>query len=121
MVLGSYPILSLTLNNHTIAASAGGTAAATVLNASFSMVAAKSFSVFNYTKRDLELLIGPDIGTTAAGTIFVPGDTTAHFANGFLMRQPINIQNGNKLWARTIVDTPITVSSTLFLRIDFWA
>lgn len=122
MSLGSGPILSLNFLDTTIAASLAGTAAATTLNSSLTCTFAKSFSVYNNTKRDLELIIGAaDPGTAAYGGIFVPGDTTAHFTNGFLHRQPIAVQQGYKLFARTMANTPVTVSATLFLRIDFWA
>jgi hypothetical protein len=118
---GGHPTLSLTFKDNTIAASFGGTAAATVLNSSISCAYARAVSIYNYTKRDLELIFGPDPTTNAYGSIFVPGDTTAHMTNGYLVQQPISVSQGTRIIARTMADTAITVSSALFLRLDFWA
>lgn len=122
MQYGVGPILSLNFLDQTIAASQTGTGAATVLNSSLTCTNAKSISIYNYTKRDFELILGPDPGTSSPyAAIFVPGDTTAHMTNGFL-DHPINVQQGMKLLARGIwTSAPITVSASLFLRIDFWA
>lgn len=123
MQVGVGPILSLNFLDTTIAASQTGTGAATVLNSSLTCTNAKSISIYNNSKRDFEIIIGTaDPGTTSPyAAIFVPGDTTAHMTNGFI-QHPINVQQGMKLMARNIWSTaPVTVSSSLFVRIDFWA
>ena len=121
--LGSHPILSLQFNT-TIAASADGTAAATVLNSSFSATNAKSMQIFNATLRDIEFVFqSADPGTGAmVGCLFVPGNFTSPgvvATNGQLL--PINMQQGGKILARTTTNVPITASEVLQLRINFWA
>lgn len=117
--LGGHPILTMGFST-TIAASAGGTATSTALNSSFPVTNARYMQVFNYTLRDIEIIIGADQGTANTNMFFVPG-TAASTAlqQGILM--PINIQQGMAIRARTTIDTPITVSSTLQLRFNFWA
>ncbi len=120
MSFGSHPILTMGFNT-TVAASAGGTASSTVLNSSFPVTNAKTMQIFNYTLRDIELIFGAaDQGTANTNMIFVPG-TAASTAlqQGILM--PINMQQGMQIRARTTTNVPLTVSSTLALRINFWA
>lgn len=118
--LGGHPILTMGFNS-TIAASAGGTAAATVLNSSFPVTNARYMQIFNYTLRDLELIFSSaEPGTSNVNVMYVPG-TAASTAlqQGILM--PINMQSGAKIMARTTINTPVTMSATLALRINFWA
>lgn len=120
---GGHPILSLGFTT-TIAASMGGTAAATALNSSFPVTNARYMQVYNYTLRDLELIIGSaDPGTgDAIGVVYVPGIVTAtgtSAVQGILI--PVAMQKGMKILARTTTNTPITISSTLQLRLNFWA
>lgn len=118
--LGGHPILTMGFNT-TIAASAGGTAASTVLNSSFPATYARNMQIFNYTLRDLEIIIGAgDQGTANTNMIFVPG-TAASTAlqQGILM--PVALAQGMQIRARTTTNVPITVSATLALRFNFWA
>lgn len=118
--LGGHPILTMGFNA-TVAASAGGTAAATALNSSFPVTNARYVQIFNYTLRDLEIIFSAnDQGTANTNMMFVPG-TAASTAlqQGLLL--PINMQQGAKILARTTINTPVTVSSTLQLRLNFWA
>lgn len=99
----------------------GGTAASTVLNSSFPSTDAKYMQVFNYTLRDLEIIIGAnDPGTANTNMFFVPGTASSTaLQQGILM--PINMQQGMQIRARTTENVPITASATLKLRINFWA
>lgn len=119
---GGHPVLTLGFNT-TIAASAGGTAAATTLNSSFPGTYARYVQIYNYTLRDIELIFGSDPGTAVAtNTVYVPGIVTAagtSAVQGILL--PIAMSQGQKILARTTIDTPVTVSSTLQLRLNFWA
>ncbi len=120
MNLGGHPVGSFLFTNQTIAASAGGTAAATVLgtiNASY----ARSWNVTNLTLRNLEFVLGAEAGTSAIG-IFIPGNVTASgAAAGGATRSPIALQQGIILRARTTENVPLTISSTLALAITLWA
>lgn len=119
---GGHPILSLGFNT-TIAASMGGTAAATVINSSFPATYARYVQIYNYTLRDMELVFGVDPGTgQMTNVIYVPGIVTAAGTTaiqGALL--PIAMSQGMELLARTTTNAPITVSSTLQLRMNFWA
>ena len=121
--LGGHPILTMGFNT-TIAASLGGTADSTVLNSSFPATYARYMQVYNYTLRDMEIIISSgDQGTANTNMFFVPGVVTA--AGTFAMQGqllPIAIAQGAQIRARTLADTPITVSTTaLPLRFNFWA
>lgn len=117
---GGHPMQSMTLNNHTIAASAAGTAAATIVG-TISAAYARSFSVFNLTLRNIELVFGKEQGTAAVG-VFCPGNTTANGAMaGPSMRNPIAVTEGIVVRARTTENTPITCASTTPLVLNFWA
>lgn len=119
---GGHPVLTMGFNT-TIAASAGGTAASTVLNSSFPATYARYVQIYNYTLRDLELIFSAgDQGTANTNMIYVPGIVTAAgttAVQGILL--PINMQQGAQIRARTTINTPVTVSSTLALRLNFWA
>lgn len=117
---GGHPILTMGFNT-TVAASAGGTAAATSLNSSFPVTDAKYMQIYNYTLRDIELIFSSaDPGTANTNVIFVPGTASSTaLQQGILM--PINMQQGAKILARTTTNVPLTVSATLALRINFWA
>jgi hypothetical protein len=118
---GSHPIGSYLFNNHTIAASAGGTAAATVLVSSVSATYVKAWQIHNLSLRNLELIIGAESGTAAVG-IFVPGNTTVSGAfAGMSMRAPIALNQGMTIRARTTENTAITCASTTPLAITLWA
>ena len=115
--LGGHPIGSYLFSNHTVAASAGGTAAATELITSISATYARAWRVCNLTLRNLELVIGAENGTNAIG-IFIPGNTTV---SGVSIREPIALNQGMQIRARTTENTPITCSATLPLSIVLWA
>lgn len=116
--LGGVPVLYISMGNQTIAASAGGTAAATPVVSSISCTYARSWQVWNMTGRNVELIIGKDAGT-ASIAIFCPG--TASPTTGMGNRAPITIQQGMSIFARTTENTPITCSQTGPLVINAWA
>ncbi len=117
---GGHPMQSMTLNNHTIAASAGGTASSTIVG-TISAAYARSFSVFNLTLRNIELTFGKEAGTSAI-PVFCPGNTTANGAMaGMSMRNPIAVTEGIVVRARTTENTAITCASTTPLVLNFWA
>ena len=120
--LGSVPIQTLRFNNHTVAASLNGTAAATVLG-TVSASYARAWEVYNCTLRNLELFIGtaaPATSANAAAGIFVPGTASA-IAVGMGMRAAIAVQSGYVVYARTTEATPVTIASTTPLYINLWA
>ena len=117
----------------TIAASMGGTAAATCISTSVPFVDCKWMEVFNLTGRNLELILGPDIGTTqytiqtgstasvvSPGTLFCPG-TAALTAGGRNNGNEIIITQGMQLYIRTTENTAATCSATGPFVINFWA
>lgn len=138
MSLGGAPIQSFYLGipgNATIAASMAGTVAATPISGSIPCSYARSMEVFNLTLRNLEIVVGPDNGTasytlgTVAGTVgltvgngifFCPGTAASTMGVGRGVRFPIALSQGEKIWARTTENVPITVSSTLPLIINLW-
>lgn len=118
--LGGHPMQSLTLNNHTIAASAAGTAAATIVG-TISSSYARSWNAYNLTLRNIEIIFGAEGGTAAVG-VFIPGNVTASGAMaGAAMRNPIAVTEGIVVRARTTENTPITCASTTPLVLNFWA
>lgn len=118
MHLGSGIVASFSLTNHTIAASAAGTAAATQIAASASMVHARAWQVFNLTPHNLEIVFGEERGTAAIG-VFVPSTTAAGCA-GMSMRAPIGLSQGTRIAVRTVANAAATCSTTTPLFINFW-
>lgn len=133
---GTHPIQGFALglySNFTIAASAMGTAASTVVTSAASAYAARGMEIFNMTGRDIDLVIGKDNGTasysTASGvgaviigngTIFCPSNATLAIAAGRAMRMPIAFSQSMPISVRTTTNVPITCSSTSYLVINFW-
>lgn len=116
--LGGHPILSMGFDA-TVAASMGGTAASTVLNSSFPVVNARYMQIYNFTARDMEIIFqSGDQGTAYTNMVFVPALSASCSSVQLL---PINMQQGGQIRARTTTNVPLTVSSTLALRINFWA
>ena len=137
MNLGTGPIFSIyggQAGSFTISGSMLGTAAATQLISSATFTYARGMEVFNLTGRNLELIIGNDLGTAAYTTafgvaysavgkqslFFVPGTASATVA-GRANRFACAFQQGFNLWVRTTENTPITCTSVLPLVINFWA
>lgn len=119
---GGHFVQGLRLNNHTVAASLNGTAAATVLG-TVTAAYARSWEVFNCSLRNLELIIGSASPATAAGApagIFIPG-TASSIGLGMGVRGEFAVQSGAVVYARTTENTPVTLSSTLPLYINLWA
>lgn len=134
----SSPITSFLLGipgNATIAATMAGTAAATAICSSIPCVYAREMEVFNLTGRNLELVVGPDNGTASYtlttpgttpvmivgnGTFFCPGTAAATPGFGRGVRFPITLQQGEKIFARTTENTPITCATTSPLIINLW-
>ena len=138
VILGAY-------GNATIAASALGTAAATILiptnyTTNFStpsLTYARAIEVWNYTNADLDLVVGGDAqtadyvnNTPAGGTnlwyvtgrvMFLPSNRgTAAMAQIRGERYPFNFEAGMLLAVRTLVNTPVTCSAAAPLIINFW-
>ena len=118
-MIGSKPIYSTVFNNQTVAASAGGTANATTLIKSVSVVHANYVSVSNKNPAAVELVFGREIGTTAAA-VYIPGRDNATAVNVPMVEFPIPIDQGTTIRARTLVDTPITFAVTTFLHLSLW-
>jgi len=139
MAAGGHPIQAFYLGipgNATIAASMGGTAAATLISTSVSATYFRFMEVWNMTGRNLEIGFGNDNGTAsyvlttpgstpitvgANSQIFCPGTTASSTGAGRGNYFPITLQQGSKIWARTTENTPITAASTTPLVINFWA
>lgn len=135
--IGSHPIQSFVLGlygSSTIAASAAGTAAATVITASASLSYAKAIEIWNLTGANLDLVFGPD-NTTATytnttpnnvmaignGTFFCPGNATVAITAARGERMPIAFTQGMSISVRTTNNTPVTCSATAPLVINLWA
>jgi hypothetical protein len=132
------PIQSFALGlytNATIAASAQGTAAATVVTTAFSAYAASTVEVWNLTGQNLDVVLGPDNTTNSYtsttpgstpvvqvgnGVLFCPGNTTISITNVRAERAFIPFSNGMKVSVRTCANAPITCSATAPLVISFW-
>jgi len=135
MAMGGHPIQTIYLGipgNATIAASMGGTAAATLLCAKLPAIYARYMEVWNLTARNMELIIGNDTGT-AAYTLTTPGATpvtlgaqSQFFCPGTAAVTgagrgnyfPVALQQNLQLWVRTTENTPITATSTTPLVIN---
>ena len=111
-----HPIASYIFNNHTIAASAGGTAAATALVSSISAVHARYLVAHNRNLRDLELILGADSGTNSIG-VYVPCPLSATASAVGKTELPVALSQGMSIYARTLVDTPITFAATTYLHL----
>lgn len=138
MTVGSAPIQSFLLGipgNATIAGSMVGTAAATAISSSISCAGARGMEVMNLTGRNVEIVIGPDNGTSSYtqttpgstpvmvagnGIFFCPGTAAATPGYGRGVRFPIVLHQGEKMWVRTTENTPITCASTTPLIINLW-
>lgn len=117
--IGSVPIQTLRFNNHTVAASLNGTAAATVLG-TVTCAYARAWEVFNLTLNNLEIYLKATAPDTAPG-IFVPGTAASSIAHGMSVRAPCAIQSGYIVFARTTQNVPVTISTTSPLYINLWA
>lgn len=138
MTVGSAPIQSFLLGipgNATVAASMAGTAAATAISQSISCAGARGMEVFNMTNRNIEIVVGPDNGTSSYtqttpgttpvmvagnGIFFCSGTAAAVQGMGRGIRFPIVIHQGMKMFVRTTENTPITCASTTPLIINLW-
>lgn len=119
-ILGSHPVQAIMINNHTIAASKAGTAAATILGTVSNTQGACAWQVYNLSLRNLELILGAEYGATAT-VIFVPGNTTVSGAHaGMAQRAPVTLCQGMVIRARTTEDTPITCAETTPLVLTLW-
>lgn len=114
-----HPIASYIFNNHTIAASAGGTASATALVSSVAVVHARYMRIYNRNLRDLELIFGGEAGTSAIG-VYVPCPLSATASQIGYTEFPIALSQGMSIRARTLVDTPITLAATTYFHISLW-
>lgn len=118
--LGGHPCQAILLLNNTIAASALGTAAATVIG-TISTQYVRSWNAYNLTLRNLEVIFGPEGGTAAIG-VFLPGNTTVNGAMaGPAVRNPLAVTQGVVVRVRTTENTPVTIASTTPLVLNFWA
>lgn len=119
---GAHPCQTMYLggtSGATVAASAFGTAASTVLG-TISATYARGFEVWNLTGLNLELVLGPDNGTSSIG-IFCPGSTAAGTLAGTRAeRNQVALQQGMQILVRTTVNVPATIAAASFV-INFWA
>ena len=115
---GSVPIQVIRITNTTIAASAAGTAAATVIS-TVGATYARGWEIFNLTGLHLELLVGSDNGTSStSGSLFVPHTTVSMSPS---QRRPVALQQGEILRLRTYLTTPATIAATNPFIINLWA
>lgn len=114
-MLGSVPVQTLRFNNTTVAASLGGTAAATILG-TITTTYARAWEVHNLTTRNLELIIGTEISTVSG--ICIPGTVSN---TGMSFRSPVTLQGPLVIRARTTENTPVTIASTTPFYINLWA
>ena len=118
-MLGVHPIASYIFNNHTIAASLGGTANSTLLVSSISATHARFMRCYNTTPKHLELLFGSEQGTLGIG-VMLPGQASEIGANAQPIDFSVPVDAGGTLRCRTLANAPVTMSETEFLHISLW-
>lgn len=118
-MIGVHPIKSYLFNNHTIAASLGGTANATSLVSSISVTHARFMRVYNTSPKHLELIFGSEAGTMAIG-IMLPGQASETGANAQPIDFSVPVDAGGALRIRTLANSAVTLSETEFLHISLW-
>lgn len=117
--MAGHPIASYLFNNHTVAASKGGTAAATALISSVDVVHARFMRVHNMGPVPVELVFGAEEGTAAVG-IFVPGRENATALGTYPTEIPIALDQGMAIRARTVHTVAATYAEITPLHISLW-
>lgn len=116
--VGSVPIQILRVTNTTIAASALGTAASTIVG-TVGATHVRAWEVFNLTGLHLELVVGSNAsGAGTNGSLFVPHTTVSMSPS---MRQPVALSKDMVISLRTVLTTPATIASTNPFYINLWA
>ena len=118
-MIAGHPIASYIFNDNTIAASLGGTAAATALVSSVAVVHARYMRVHNLGPVPLEIVLGAEKGTAAVG-VFVPGQQNLTAISTLPTEFPIALDQGMSIRARTTRDTAATLSTNTLLHISLW-
>ena len=118
-MIGSKPIKSYIFNDHTVAASANGTAVATALVTSVPITHARYMRVHSTTPRHLEFVFGAEAGTSAVG-VLIPGQASATGAHVPPTEFALPMDAGLAIRARTVTNAPVTLSSTEFIHVSLW-